>query len=139
MKKEYIITLCVSILVFATIVAVLLMILLPQSSTETTASINEYDAIQKSNYTYKQTNAISFDNLVRQYSVSDTQINNFKSNKQYVPGNSDPFTDNSTSYSTSGSTKGNVSNITSSSNANSTTDKITNSNGGVANPKATNK
>lgn len=131
MKKEYILTFCISFLVLSTIVVICLMILLPQQTTALENNIEQYSSIKKSEYTFKQTNGLSFDNLVREYSISDEQISMFKNNKQYVPGNSDPFTANGTS--SSGQTNSDKNNNT------STQDKITNSNGGVKNPESTGK
>lgn len=136
MKKEYIITFCISFLVIATIVVIGLMILMPQQTTITSGAIEEYSSISKTDYTYKQTNAISFDNLVKEYSISDAQMKKFKWAGQFKPGNSDPFAATQDSTTTNSVENSNVnSNNTSS----PTVDKITNSNGGVANPEATTK
>ena len=135
MKKEYILTFCISFLILATVVIISLMIFLPQHATIVENKIEEYASIKKSEYTFKQTNSISFDSLIREYNITDTQISYFKNQKQYVPGNSDPFTaqgSNDTTNNTTNNTAGNSSNT-------STQDKITNSNGGVKNPDSTSK
>ena len=153
MKKEYILTFGIAFLVLAAVVVVSLMILMPQRVTVRAESISEYSAIRKSDYTFNQTNSVSFDSLEKTYTITDTQIQKFKSNNQYVAGNSDPFTLEETSASDTTNTTNNTngssnnsssnnnsnSNSNSTSNSNNTVDKITNSNGGVANPPSTSK
>ena len=142
MKKEYILTFCISFLILATVVVILLMILLPQQTTVTVNSIEDYSSIKKSEYTFKQTNGLTFDNLVREYVITDTQLKTFKDNRQYTTGKSDPFSDNTvaTGNETSTTTKTTSSNTTTKTTTDTaTTDKITNSNNGIANPASTNK
>lgn len=137
MKKEYILTFCISFLVLSTIVVICLMILLPQQTTVLENSIEQYSAIKKSEYTFKETNGLSFDNLIKEYNITDEQISTFRNNNQYIPGNSDPFTAQSTT--SSEGTNSSKNNTTTSTTNTSTQDKITNSNGGVENPESTGK
>jgi len=132
MKKEYILTFCISFLILATVVVISLMILIPQRTTIVENNMEEYSAINKSNYKFKETNSLTFENLVREYTITAEQIASFKNRNYYVAGNSDPFTVYGTN--SSDNTSGNTSNSTT-----STQDKITNSNGGVANPDSTGK
>ena len=134
MKKEYILTFCISFLILATVVVITLMILVPQQTTIVNNSMEEYSAIQKSDYTFKQTNSLSFDSLVREYTITDAQLSNFKDRNLYVAGNSDPFTVSNTNTSTN-----NSENTSNGSTSTSTQDKITNQNGGVPNPDSTGK
>lgn len=91
MKKEYILTFCISFLVLLTVVIISLMILLPQQTTVTLNKIEEYASIKKSDYLFTQTNALSFESLVKEYNISDDKLKEFKYNNQYIAGNSDPF------------------------------------------------
>ena len=157
MNKSNLLTLGISIVVLATVVVVALMILLPQQAVVLEASTVKYDALKKSDFKYEQTKDITREALVKEYSITSSQMEKFKKNNQYVSGNSDPFTPRSaesdkettSSNSSSSSNKNNTTannknnNTTSNNNSNTsssvTTDKITNSNGGVPNPPSTNK
>lgn len=136
MKKEYILTFCISFIILLTVVVISLMMLLPQRSTVTENSIEDYTSIKKSDYTFKQTNLLSFDSLVKSYVITENEMAIFKNNYQFVPGNSDPFTVQSAGD--GNTTTSNTTNTTTNAST-STTDKITNSNGGVANPNSTGK
>lgn len=138
MKRAYVITFCITFLILVTVVMISFMILLPQQTTLTMKSIEEYSAIKKSDYTFAQTNLISFDSLVKEYSITDAQIQNFKNNQQYIAGNSDPFVDTKNTTNT-GNSSGTTNTGTQGNTNNGTVDKITNSNGGVKNPPSTNK
>ena len=134
MKKEYIITFCISFLIIATVVVISLMMLLPQQTTLSANTVEQYSAITKSEYEFKENNSLTFESLTREYTITGDQLSAFKSKKQYAVGNSDPFTAHS-----SGDASTNTSGTTSSNNTTSTQDKITNSNGGVKNPASTGK
>ena len=134
MKKEYILTFCISFLILSTIVVITLMILLPQRITVLENSVESYSSIKRDDYVFKEINGLSFDKLVRQYTVTDEQMSTFRYNNQYKPGNSDPFTVSNSSSSGQTSSGNNTTN-----NGTSTEDKITNSNGGVKNPTSTGK
>lgn len=135
MSKSNWITFGISVVVLATIVVIALMILLPQQSVVLDASSIKYEGIKKSDYVYEQTKDITRDALVKEYTITSEQMDKFKDNKQYVSGNSDPFTPGGSSLNTTGTNNSN-SNTSVSDN---TTDKITNSNGGTPNPPSTNK
>lgn len=162
MKKTYILTFAISLVVLITITVVSLMILLPQQSTVIDSSLSKYDAIKKSDYVYEKTKDITKDALVHEYTITSEEMDKFRNEQKYVSGNSDPFTpsnintnnnkggNNNTNNTNSGNnnTNNNYSSSTSTnnsssnsntSNSNSTTQKITNSNGGQANPPSTNK
>lgn len=146
MSKSNWLTLGISVVVLTTIVVIALMMLLPQQSVVLDAGTVKYEAIKKSDFVYEQTKNITRDALVKEYTITSEQMDRFKSNNQYVSGNSDPFTPrgsvtntntNTNTNSNTNSNKGNSNSNTS--NSVTTTDKITNSNGGQANPPSTNK
>lgn len=149
MKKTYILTFSITLVVLITIMIVALMILLPQQSTVVDASASNYESIKKSDYLYEQTKDITKDALVREYTITNEEIEKFKGNHQYVSGNSDPFTPKSvensgTNNHTNNSTNGNSNSSSSSTNNQSSTSedtnqKVTNSNGGQPNPPSTAK
>lgn len=134
MKKEYILTFCISFLIITTVVVISLMMLLPQQTTLTENAVEKYSTITKSEYEFKENNSLTFESLTREYTITSDQLAAFKSKKQYAVGNSDPFTAHA-----SGNTSSNTSGTVNSNNTTSTQDKITNSNGGVKNPASTGK
>ena len=84
--------------------------------------------------------------MVRDYTITSDQIQNFKRKNQYVLGNDDPFNEYKEEVTEDGENEntttsgGNSSNTSSNpSTDKNTTNKITNSNGGTANPPSTNK
>lgn len=143
MEKSYIITFSISVLVITSIAVIALMLMLPQQVQILEGNINKYDTIKKSEYTFESTKDITNESLLKQYSITNEEISAFKSQKQYQPGNSDPFApitdnkdtnsqsdkNNSDSGSTDGSTSG----------SQNAKDKTTNSNGGIENPPSTSK
>lgn len=133
MKKEYILTFCISFLIIATVVVISLMMLLPQQTTLTENVVEQYSSITKTDYSFKENNSLTFDSLVKEYTITSDQLTAFKRKNQYAVGNSDPFT-----APTSNNTSSNTGTANSSGNT-STQDKITNSNGGVQNPASTGK
>lgn len=151
MNKSNWLTLGISFVVLLTVVVIILMFLLPQQSVVVDASTLKYEAVKKSDYVYEQTKNITRDALVKEYTITNEQMDSFKNNHQYVSGNSDPFTPRGTNTDSStntnkNNTSSNSSSSTNTNNSNSntsisedTTQKITNSNGGVANPPSTNK
>lgn len=132
--KKYVMTFSISVIVCMMAVIIALVFLLPKQYTTISASMNQYESVAKSDYSYVATKDISESSLVRYYTITKEQIQTFKYNNQYVAGNSDPFTPYS-----GNSVSGESTNNGSSSDGTITTDKITNSNGGVANPPSTNK
>lgn len=144
-KKNYLITLGLSVLIMFTIVIIVLMLMLPKQSTVVKGTISSYDQISKSQYTFDSTKDITSEPLTKQYSVTNEDMNSYKSTSQYTTGNNDPFAplnnDGTTSNTTKSSTTNTTTNTTStnSSASQDATNKTTNSNGGVANPSATSK
>ena len=160
MKKTYILTFAISLVILATITVVALMILLPQQSTVIDSSLAKYDSIKKSDFVYEKTKDITRDALVHEYTITGEEMDKFRNEQKYVSGNSDPFTpssvatnnngkpnsnnnnngNNNTNNSNNASSSTNTNNSNSNtSSSNTTTQKITNSNGGQANPPSTNK
>lgn len=120
--------------------------MLPQQVQVVKGNINKYESITKSQYTFESTKDISSDSLVKQYTITDNDMNKFRSNNQYRPGNSDPFSptasgtsSNSGSNTTTSSSGSSSSSGSQASNDAVTQEKITNSNDGVANPPSTSK
>lgn len=134
MKKEYILTFCISFLIIATVVVISLMMLLPQQTTLTENVVEQYSSITKTDYSFKENNSLTFDSLVKEYTITSDQLTAFKRKNQYAVGNSDPFT-----APTSNNTSSNTGTVNSNNSNTSTQDKITNSNGGVQNPASTGK
>lgn len=97
MKKAYILSFSLGILVLVCVVLLGLVILLPQQSTNINISLEEYSKISEASYKFEPTKDITIETLVHTYSVSDTQMNSYKKNYQYVAGNSDPFSVKNTS------------------------------------------
>lgn len=134
MKKTYIITFSISVIVVFSVGIIALMLMLPQSVAVASGTVKEYEGITKSDYTYSQTKDISKESLLKEYNVSSNDITTYETKDQYNPGNSDPFTVIGTSSSGSTGTTKNTTGTT-----DTTTTKTTNSNGGVANPVTTTK
>lgn len=138
MNKSFIITFSVCVIIFATAAVVMLMLLLPKQLVSLQTSVESYNAIEKSNYTYTKTKDISKEALLKEYKISTADISEFKRTYKYVAGNSDPFyrpeatdeTENTDSNSSTGGTT---------SGSQTATDKTTNSNGGISNPESTTK
>lgn len=139
MKKEYIITFSISALVVATVCIVMLMLMLPQQVHVVEGNINEYEVISKSKYTYETTKDISSENLKKQYGITSEDMTNFKNTNKYKAGNSDPFSPSATDSNNTSNSTGTVVNNNDTTTQTTTDEKITNSNGGVANPPSTNK
>ncbi len=139
MKKNYIITFCVSVLSLFSVSIVLLMLMLPQQSQIVQSKVNDYEAIKKTDYTYEKTKELQKEKLVKDYTITSQDITGFKSTKQYSSGNSDPFAQVATQDSNSNTTSGQTSTSTTTGTSAATTQKTTNSNGGVQSPATTNK
>lgn len=153
MKKVYIITFCISVLSIFSVSIILLMLMLPQQTQVSEVSVKEYEGIKLEEFKFEKTKDLQETNLVKDYSITMDDINNYKNNDLYDSGNSDPFSpsasaDNSqtgtntqnnttTPNVNTGTTSNNGTTTTTTSAA--TTQKITNSNGGVENPSSTNK
>lgn len=143
MRKSFIITFSVSVIIFATVAVVMLMLLLPKQLISIKTSVEKYQSIEKANYTYTKTKDITKEALLKEYKVSYTDMDVYKNEYKYRPGNSDPFyryVGNTASGSGDGTTSGTSSSSSSSSSSQMTADeKTTNSNGGIPNPASTSK
>lgn len=78
------------VVVIVSMALVLLLILIPQ--VETVSSIEEYQSITKSDYTYSPTKEEVETQLIEQYTVTSKEVNKGIRNKDYLPGNDNPFT-----------------------------------------------
>jgi len=98
--------------------------MIPQQQASLTGSVEKYDNIISSDYTFQQTKNISEQSLIKEYKITSADLLTFKKYNQLTTGNSDPFTPSSE---------------VTTSNPTDTTNNTTNSNGGTSNPPATNK
>lgn len=115
MKKIYIITFSLSVLVIFALCVVAYMLMLPQLNV-TTGDVAKYENIVREDYKFVKTKDISKEFLQKDYSITAAQINAFLNKNQYRPGNTDPFTiKNNTSGGTTGD-KDNANNNTGSNN-----------------------
>lgn len=137
-NKNYLITLGISVLVMITVCVIVLMLMLPKQSSVAKGTINNYEQISKSDYTFEATKDISSEPLKKQYSITAEDMSGFKSTNQYKTGNTDPFAPVGKSSSGSSTTnKTTTTEGTTSQAQTEATNKTTNSNGGVANPPST--
>lgn len=145
-NKKYVMIFSITFIVCMMVVIVALVFLLPKQQLTLDASLSTYEGVSKSDYSYQATKDIEENSLVRDYTITSDQIQNFKRKNQYVLGNDDPFNEYKEEVTEDGENEntttsgGNSSNTSSNpSTDKNTTNKITNSNGGTANPPSTNK
>lgn len=145
-NKKYVMIFSITFIVCMMVVIVALVFLLPKQQSTLDASLSTYEGVSKSDYSYQATKDIEENSLVRDYTITSDQIQNFKRKNQYVLGNDDPFNEYKEEVTEDGengnttTSGGNSSNTSSNpSTDKNTTNKITNSNGGTANPPSTNK
>lgn len=122
-------------IVIMTMVLVALLILVPQSNPLKDASIEEYEAINPSEFSYTQSKDISQEAMKETYSVTTEDVKEGKASKLYKQGNTDPFADsdagkdnNTNSSSTNTTTNTNISSATTNNNTNSGTSTAGNGN-----------
>lgn len=145
MNKSFIITFSICVIVFATASVIMLMVLLPKQLVSLQTSVETYQGIEKSNYTYVKTKDISKEALLKEYKITNDNIAEFKRTYKYVAGNSDPFYRGGETTGTTTENSGNTNNNNNTSNGGTTSgsqtaqDKTTNSNGGIKNPESTTK
>lgn len=111
-------------IVIISIVLVALLILVPQSEPIASVSLEEYETIDHSDYSYTQSKDITKEAMKETYSVTTEDVKEGKASKLYKQGNTDPFADvqSSTNNSSNGTTNNNTNNTTTNSNnANGTT------------------
>lgn len=140
-NKNYLITLGISVLVMITLCVIVLMLMLPKQSSVAKGTINNYEQISKSDYTFEATKDISSEPLKKQYSITAEDMSGFKSTNQYKTGNTDPFAPvgEGSSGSSTTTNKTTTTQGTTSQAQTEATNKTTNSNGGVSNPPSTTK
>lgn len=80
------------VIVLISITLIALLILLPQENTTQGLVGKEYEKISKQNYTYVPTKGITEETLIQEYNVDSETVKEGKSDKNYNPGNTDPFT-----------------------------------------------
>lgn len=128
MVKKYVITFSISVLVMFSISIILLMIMVPQNQTSITASVEDYEKIDPADYEFVQTKDITKETLVKEYTITSSDLEDYEKYNKYVSGNSDPFTPSS-----------DLDAVSDSNTQTQTESSTTNSNGGTANPAATSK
>ena len=114
-------------IVIISILLVALLILVPQSEPVVDASMDEYESIVESDYSYTQSKDISQEAMKETYSITTEDVKEGKAAKLYRQGNTDPFAESS-SKTTNGSTTNNGNNQSSGSENSGTTN-----NGGSTN------
>ena len=138
MKKIYVITFSLSVLVTFAVCVIAYMLMLPQINV-TTGDVSSYEAIVREEYKFEKTKDITKEFLEKNYTVTAAQINSFLNKKQYKPGNTDPFTLKNTGNNTGAGTNTNTGTNSGTSGKDTANSNTTNSQNGQANPSAPNK
>ena len=73
------------------IVLVALLILVPQGNPTTVDIYNDYNSLDKSEYTYTSSKDISEEAMKETYTITSEDIQEGKASKIYKQGNTDPF------------------------------------------------
>lgn len=92
MSKNTTIILISCIAIIFVIALVLLLVFIPQIKPTTTGISNEYEKINKSDYTYDPLNKNMEAELTEEYSVTESEVNSGLKTRSYIPGNDNPFT-----------------------------------------------
>ena len=79
------------VIVLITITLVALLILFPQETLSQGAAAEKYDKIDKNEYVYTPSKEITEDALIEEYKVDSEALREGKADKNYIPGNVDPF------------------------------------------------
>lgn len=124
-------------IVIISIVLVALLILVPQSGPIGNAGIEEYEAIDPSEFSYTQSKDISQEAMKETYSVTTEDVKEGKASKLYKQGNTDPFADPSTSENTNTNGNTNIGNANNGTNGGSNTAGNGNSTSGEASNNTT--
>ena len=126
-------------IVIISILLVALLILVPQSEPVVDASMDEYESIVESDYSYTQSKDISQEAMKETYSITTEDVKEGKAAKLYRQGNTDPFAESS-STTTNGSTTNHGNNQSSGSENSGTTNNggSTNQGGTSGNGSSTN-
>ncbi len=111
MSKNLWLSVAAVVVVLISITLIVLLILLPQESPTQGTAGKEYNQISKQEYIYTPTKGITEGALVEEYRVGTESVREGKADKNYTPGNSDPFASQSssgtgTSTTTGGTTTG---------------------------------
>lgn len=80
------------VIVLISITLISLLILLPQENTTQGTAGKQYDRISKQEYIYTPTKGITESALVEEYKIGTEEVREGKADKNYTPGNTDPFT-----------------------------------------------
>lgn len=100
--------------VIISIVLVALLILVPQSNPAINNTVEEYESITKTDFSYTQSKDISEESMKETYSITSEDVKEGKASKTYKQGNTDPFAvpqaSSSTNTSNNGTSNSGVSN-----------------------------
>lgn len=92
MAKHWTLAIMISVIVIALVMVALYMIKLPQVENLASEVVPTYEVINSSEFQFVEDKHFVKELLSKKYSIDSTDLNKFKSNKQYKPGNYDPFT-----------------------------------------------
>lgn len=81
------------VIVLISITLIALLVLLPQETPNQGVAGKQYEKISKQEFIYTPTKGISEDKIVQEYKVGTEAVREGKSDKDYDPGNVDPFAD----------------------------------------------
>lgn len=122
MKKVYVITFSLSVLVTFSICVIAYMLMLPQVNV-TTGDVSSYEKVAREEYKFIKTKDITKEFLEKDYTITTAQISSFLNKNQYKPGNTDPFTLKNTNNGDNTSGNNNGTNVKDESNSNTNNPK----------------
>ncbi len=89
MNKSTILVFVLSVMIFASIGAVAI-IMIPDSNTES-ITVKKYDALSREDYTFVDTKNVSLESIEQKYDVTRDYLNKLIIDKNYKPGTTNPF------------------------------------------------
>ncbi|MBR1883462.1 MAG: hypothetical protein IJ809_00685 [Clostridia bacterium] len=92
MTKHYVLSIVASIILVSAIVLVMFLIMLPQVTSLSADVVPSYARVRSDEYEFVETKELVTEILAQNYSIGGEDITTYTNNKQYVPGNYDPFT-----------------------------------------------
>lgn len=93
-----------TVIVLISVSLITLLIILPQENTTQGIAGKKYERINKQEYRYTPSKGITEEALVEEYKISTEAIREGQADKNYKPGNTDPFTSPSKNPVTTGVT-----------------------------------
>ena len=92
MAKHYVLASFISIVISVALVLVLLLISVPQIESLSSDVVPSYSKINSEEFAFIETKHFVTEILSKKYTIDTNDITNYQNNKQYRPGNYDPFT-----------------------------------------------